>query len=57
MADLVFLEPNKLGSEPFTTSDIIAECAKVTRQAVQQLCERYKDDLEEFGNLKRIDGP
>lgn len=51
MTDLVFLEPNKLGSEPFTTSDIIAECAKVTRHAVQQLCERYKDDLEEFGRV------
>lgn len=25
MSDLVFLEPNKIDSEPFTTSDVIAE--------------------------------
>ena len=37
MRDLVFLEPNKIDSEPFTTSDVIAECAQVQHHAVQQL--------------------
>lgn len=51
MNDLVFLEPNKIDSEPFTTSDIIAECAQVQHHAIQQLISRYESDLKEFGGL------
>ena len=51
MRDLVFLEPNKIDSEPFTTSDVIAECAQVQHHAVQQLIARYESDLKEFGVL------
>lgn len=51
MTDLVFLEPNKLGSEPFTTSDIIADCAQVKHDTVQHLCRTHRTDLEEFGKL------
>lgn len=51
MNDLVFLEPNKIDSEPFTTSDIIAECAQVQHHAIQQLIARYESDLKEFGGL------
>ena len=51
MNDLVFLEPNKIESEPFTTSDIIAECAQVQHHAIQQLIARYESDLKEFGGL------
>lgn len=51
MADLVFLEPNKLDAEPFTTSDIIAEYGKVKHHALQVLISKYQSDLEEFGRL------
>lgn len=51
MTALVFLEPDKLGSEPFTTSDIIADCAQVKHETVQHLCRTHRTDLEEFGKL------
>ena len=37
MTNIVFLEPNKINSEPFTTSDVIAESAGVKHHAIQQL--------------------
>lgn len=51
MNTLVFLEPNRIDGEPFTTSDIIAECAQVQHHAIQQLVARYESDLKEFGTL------
>lgn len=51
MNEIVFLEPNKIDSEPFTTSDIIAECAQVQHHAIQQLIARYESDIKEFGVL------
>ena len=52
MNNLVFLEPNKIDSEPFTTSDIIAECAGVCYRSVQRIAERYDADLKEFGIVR-----
>jgi Uncharacterized phage-encoded protein len=46
---LVFLEPNKIDSVPFTTSDVIAEFAGVTRESVQRLIRKFSNDLEEYG--------
>jgi len=51
MNDLVFLEPNKLGAVPFTTSDIIAEFADVQHHAIQQLIVKHQHRLEEFGQV------
>lgn len=51
MTDLVFLEPNRIDSEPFTTSDVIAKCAQVQHHAIQQLIKVYENDLKEFGVL------
>jgi len=51
MNKLVFLEPNRIDSEPFTTSDIIAECAKVKHHAIQQIISKHEDDLKEFGKV------
>lgn len=51
MNTLVFLEPNKIDSEPFTTSDVVAECAQVQHHAIQQLIAKYEDDFKEFGVL------
>lgn len=52
MQDLVFLEPNKIGSEPFTTSDIIAECTGNNYRSVQRLIERQIDALRTFGRVR-----
>lgn len=49
MEELVFLEPNKIDSVPFTVSDIIAECAGVKHHAIQQLIIKYEADFKEFG--------
>ena len=46
---MVFIDPPKVRATPFTTSAVIAECAGVQHHAVQQMCARYKSDLEEFG--------
>lgn len=48
---LVYLSPDKVGSEPFTTSEIIAECAEVEPRAIRQLIRAHKADFEEFGIL------
>ena len=52
MLDLVFIEPNKIDSEPFTTSDIIAECAKINYRSVQRTIEKNEMDLSEFGRVR-----
>ena len=46
---MVFIDPPKVKATPFTTSAVIAEFAGVQHHAVQQMCARYKSDLEEFG--------
>jgi len=51
MNNLVFLEPNHIESEPFTTSDVIAEYADVKRETIMRLILKHKTDLEEFGQL------
>lgn len=48
-ADLVFLKPTGSKLEPYTTHEIIADCAGVTRQTVARLIRKHKCDLEEFG--------
>lgn len=40
MNDLVYLSPNT--EEPFTTSEVIAECAGVKRDTVQKLVQRHE---------------
>ena len=49
MRDLVYLTPNT--EEPFTTSEVIAECAGVKRDTVQKLIQRHEKDLREFGRV------
>ena len=49
MNDLVYLAPNT--EEPFTTSEVIAECAGVKRDTVQKLIQRHEKDLREFGKV------
>lgn len=47
MNDLVYLAPNT--EEPFTTSEVIAECAEVKHHAIQQLIQKHKSDFRSFG--------
>ncbi len=43
---LVFLD-----KEPYTTDEVIAECAGVQRSTIMRLIRNRKNDLEEFGRL------
>lgn len=52
MKNLVFLEPNKIDSEPFTTSDVIAECAGIQHHTVTRLIQQHEKDFKEFGILR-----
>lgn len=51
MSTLVFLEPNKIDAEPFTTSDVVAEFAGVQHHAIQQIISKYESDFKEFGTV------
>lgn len=49
MKELVFLKPTGSRMEPYTTDEIIADCAGVKRGTVTRLVRRHQKDLEEFG--------
>ena len=51
MTDLVFLEPNKLGSEPFTTSKVIADFAGIGHKKLKSAIVKHKEGLQAFGIL------
>ena len=51
MKDLVFLEPNKVDSVPFTTSKVIAEMTGMNHRRVKDAIRKYSSDLEGFGLL------
>lgn len=50
MDSLVFLAPNT--EEPFTTSEVIAECAGVQHHTVTRLIQQHEADFKEFGLLR-----
>lgn len=52
MNELVFLEPNKLGAEPFTTSEVIAEFAEVQHHTITRLIQQHQVDFESFGRVR-----
>lgn len=52
MNELVFLEPDDIQEEPFTTSKVIAENGKVEHKTVTDLINRYKEDIKEFGEVR-----
>jgi len=49
MNSLVFLAPNT--REPYTTSEVIAECAQVKHHAVQQMISKYESEFRAFGKV------
>lgn len=52
MNEFVFLEPNKIGAEPFTTSDVIAEFTGNNYRSVQRIIEKQIDALKTFGQVR-----
>ena len=46
--------------EPYTTSEIIAECAEVTHHTIQELLRKHKADFESYGiiafKMRKLDG-
>ena len=52
MHELVFLEPNKIDEEPFTTSDVIAECADLNYRSVQRMIEKHQATIELYGKVR-----
>lgn len=52
MGNLVFLEPNKIDSVPFTTSDVIAQYAKIQHHTVTKLIQKYENDISEYGRVR-----
>ncbi|MFH6648557.1 Rha family transcriptional regulator [Streptococcus suis] len=55
--NLVYLDGKK---EPYTTSEIIAECAEVKHDTVQSLIRNHYEDFEVFGiigfEIRKLDG-
>ena len=55
--DLVYMDGKK---EPYTTSEIIAECAEVTHHTIQELLRKHKADFESYGiiafKMRKLDG-
>ena len=55
--ELVYMDGKK---EPYTTSEIIAECAEVKHDTVQSLIRNYQEDFESYGiigfEIRKLDG-
>ena len=55
--ELVYMDGKK---EPYTTSEIIAECAEVNHDTVQSLIRNHQEDFESYGiigfEIRKLDG-
>jgi len=51
MNKLVFMDPDSIKEEPFTTSKVIAEHGNVSHKATQQLIRTHIETLNEFGRV------
>lgn len=49
MNDLVFLEPNKIDSEPFTTSKVIADMTGIEHRKIKVAIRKHQADINSFG--------
>ena len=54
MNDLVFLEPNKLGSVPFTTSKVISEFSGVSHKYIKKQLAAHRKEFLMFGLLDAL---
>lgn len=50
MEDLVYLSPNT--KDPFTTSEVIAECTGVQHHTITRLIQQHEKDFKEFGKVR-----
>ena len=50
MEDFVYLSPNT--KDPFTTSEVIAECTGVQHHTITRLIQQHEKDFKEFGILR-----
>ena len=57
LLELVYMDGKK---EPYTTSEIIAECAEVKHDTVQSLIRNHQEDFESYGiigfEIRKLDG-
>ncbi len=51
MDNLVFLEPNKIGAEPFTTSKVISEFSGVSHKYIKKQVTAHAQDFKKLGLL------
>lgn len=51
MNDLVFLEPNRLDAEPFTTSKVVAEMTHMNHRRVKDAIRKHETAFLDFGLL------
>lgn len=49
MNSLVFLDPNKIDSVPFTTSRVIAEMTGIEHRKIKVAIRKHQKDIESFG--------
>ena len=49
MEDIVFLSPDKIDSEPFTTSKVIAEMTGIEHRKIKVTIRKYQSDINSFG--------
>lgn len=57
MKEIVFLEPNKIDSVPFTTSKVIAEMTGVEHRKIKVAIRKHKEDIESFGRVAPYEAP
>lgn len=55
MNEIVFLTPNT--KEPFTTSDVIAECTGIRKDKVKNQIEKYMEQMKSFGKVEKVFTP
>jgi len=51
MPNIVFLEPNKMDSEPFTTSKVVAEITGIAHRYIKKQIYQRENELKQFGLL------
>lgn len=56
MNQLVYLEPNKIGATPFTTSKVISSGSGIRHDKIKKNIEHHKKDIERFGELTPYGG-
>jgi hypothetical protein len=48
MTNLVFLEPNRIDAEPFTTSKVVSDVTGVTHKKIKMAINKHRGALETF---------